>query len=1664
MRSRTGTAAALAAVVSGWCGLAALLPVTAGAATPAGTRITNAAVVRYGDAAAVDAVSNTVEAVVARPPTPSTIAILRATSAGVGAPSTSGPTACRASDGMVTLPPPVLVGGSTLDPLVPAPLAETGALHGGEAMFIRLQDRDEDGDPLAIDTVLVDVTTPAGDRERLRLSENAPGSGVFVGYVQTEVAPAARHNCRLEVDQDGEVEARYSDDDDPSDTSAATALIDYFGVVYDSRTGTHIDGARIRLVEADTGRPASVKGDDGIAEFPAEITTGEPAADGAGTVYELPQGNYRFPLVAPGRYRIEVHPPPGYAFPSALDEDAAQAAPGGPHRLNDGSWGRVYEVTTPAGAAIDVPLDAIATDLFVQKRASATVAGIGDFVQYVVTVENTSTRDPVVRSAVVDTLPPGLRYQPGSARINDEAAPDPAISADGQVLTFDTGALTRAGQVSIRYVAEVTAGARGRRLVNAAQAFGPDGSGSNVAHAYIQLRDEIFRERAIVMGRVVEGGCEIGVAGAQGVTGVRVYLEDGRYSTTDSEGKYHFDDVTPGSHVVQVDTVTLPPGFEPLACPLAVRQAGSAVSQFVDLRAGSLWRTDFRLARKAGSPPAEVTADGPVATQATALEFTPLAPPPAAQPAVDVAVLAPGIAWVQPADGDVPSIPAIKVAVKHAPSERVELLVNGVAPHQLNFDGAEVNEARTVALSRWRGIELRDGDNRLVAIVRDADGAEVARLERRVHYAGGAVRAELVREASTLVADGRTRPVVALRMLDAHGRAARPGTQGAFRVQAPYRSWWEVATLNENPLVAFGNREPVFSVGEDGIARLELEPTSRAGTAILTLRFDERHTEEIRVWLEPEARDWILVGLAEAGVAWNQVRDNMELAEAAGLEDGFEQDGRLAFFAKGVVKGEFLLTAAYDSARDREEAKERLLGVVEPDRYYTLYGDVTEQRFEAASTEKLFLKLERRQFAALFGDYETGLTVTELTRYSRTMTGFKADYAGERAGYTVFAAETEQGYVKDELPGDGTSGLYPLSQSPLIINSDKVRIEVRDRFRSEIVLETRPQTRYLDYDVDYLNGTLFFKRPVPSRDANFNPVVIVAEYEVLNGGDRELAAAGRAALYAPGDRIELGASVLHEGAPAGDTQVAGLDFRMDLDAATELRAEVAHSDSDDVARPDSSLAYLAEVTRVTGQLDARAYIREQESGFGLGQQMNSEGGTRKFGADGRWHLNDTLLLEGEAWRQDMLDTGAQRDQMSGTLRYETDDYGAGVGLRHVEDSGLETGGGESNLAFVSGRIDLLDDRVTLRASQDIALGGDDASVDYPVRSLVGVDYHWRPGSTLFAEYETASGRDLDTDMTRVGVRTAPWEQAQLQSSMTQEATEFGPRLFSNLGLTQGWRLNDQWGFDAGIDQSNTIRGPDLEPFNPNAPLASGSLADDFTAVFAGAQYKSALWSLTSRVEARNSDREDRRLLTAGLYREPVAGHAFSLAVQLIDSDFTRGADTAMQNLQFSWAYRPVESAWIMLDRLDLKRDEHGAGADFVESQRIVNNFNANREIGALGQLGLQFGGRYVVSTFDEERYKGLSALFGVDFRRDLTERYDVGAQAASLHSFESGVSENSLGLDVGVTLMQNLWVSLGYNFVGFRDADFSAGRYTAQGPYVWFRLKADQGTFTLSPP
>jgi outer membrane protein assembly factor BamA len=134
-----------------------------------------------------------------------------------------------------------------------------------------------------------------------------------------------------------------------------------------------------------------------------------------------------------------------------------------------------------------------------------------------------------------------------------------------------------------------------------------------------------------------------------------------------------------------------------------------------------------------------------------------------------------------------------------------------------------------------------------------------------------------------------------------------------------------------------------------------------------------------------------------------------------------------------------------------------------------------------------------------------------------------------------------------------------------------------------------------------------------------------------------------------------------------------------------------------------------------------------------------------------------------------------------------------------------------------------------------------------------------------------------------------------------------------------------------------------------------------------------------------------------------------------------------------------------------------AGSD-LSSWRFINNFNANRRYGASTQLSLQYAFKYVRSDFSGDGYTGFSDLIGVDVRRGIRGKWDMGVNTSIYHSYQSDVIDYGFGVDVGYNLRDNMWLTLGYNIEGFHDSDFSQARYTAQGPYLRFTMKADQHT------
>jgi hypothetical protein len=750
-----------------------------------------------------------------------------------------------------------------------------------------------------------------------------------------------------------------------------------------------------------------------------------------------------------------------------------------------------------------------------------------------------------------------------------------------------------------------------------------------------------------------------------------------------------------------------------------------------------------------------------------------------------------------------------------------------------------------------------------------------------------------------------------------------------------------------------------------------------------------------------------------------------------------------------------VLTAAFDSHGDDDRTP--LGGVIDPDRYYVLYGDNTEQRFDAASTEKLYLRIERDAFSVLFGDFETGLTITELSRYSRTLTGFQAERTGEKVSFSTFAADTDQAFVKDELRGDGTSGPYQLSRRFILSGSDRIQIEVRDRFRPDRIVSARELTRHVDYDIDYNSGTVFFREPITSRDFGFDPIYIVADYETRDQSDSAVLLGGRAAVNLGARGSELGLSAVREDVEGAPAQLTGVDFRHQFGIATQLRAEYAHSRAaQPLDQTISASAYLIEFEHQNNGRQMQAYVRETGAGFGLGQQRGTATGTRRSGVQMRNDFSDVWSLDAEAFRQLNLADGAQRTVLESTGRYQDSRRVGMAGLRRVEES-IAGSDSASSQAILGGSWKFLDSLVTTRINVEAGIDSVGESTDYPSRTLLGVDL--TPGSkvTLFAEREIAEGELFDATMTRVGARANPTQRSRIDSSLTSEMTEFGPRNFANLGMNQGWNIGANWVVDVGLERSKLLSEAELPRTDERVPLASGSLAGEFTSAFVGLGYRGPDWTVTTRAEWRDGAADQHRALIGGFYREPEAGHGFSAELNLVDrsGSVASGFDGG---LRLGWARRPDGSRWIVYNRADWRASQQQDQGLAVTTRRFMNQISAHYRSGVRQELAVHHALKYVRSDFDDFRATGIVNLLGLDWRRQLNSRFDFGLHASWYRSNAMNVHEDSFGFDVSFNVGHNMLMHAGYNVTGFEDEDFSGARYTSQGPYIRFSLKLDQAS------
>ncbi|PKN38506.1 MAG: hypothetical protein CVU62_06635 [Deltaproteobacteria bacterium HGW-Deltaproteobacteria-2] len=906
------------------------------------------------------------------------------------------------------------------------------------------------------------------------------------------------------------------------------------------------------------------------------------------------------------------------------------------------------------------------------------------------------------------------------------------------------------------------------------------------------------------------------------------------------------------------------------------------------------------------------------------------------------------------------------------------------------------------------------------------------------------------------VADGKTPVKMRLELYDANNTIIPAGAELEIR-EGTLSPLKQPDIFAAPPAVGSHPRVQISREGE-----VLFQPVSQSGPYRVVLGYNNA-TVEAETYVQPQMRDWILVGLAEGTAGYNTVSGNMENLTSAGVDENLYKDSRVAFYAKGRIKGKWLLTMAYDSAKTKGNDTNGLFQTINPDTYYTLYGDTSQQQYDAASSRNLYIKIEREQFYAMFGDYDTGLTVTELSRYSRRMTGIKTEFQNKNFEINAFASETEQIYARDEIPGDGTSGIYRLSRHNILSNSEKITIEVRDRFRSEVLILSRIMTRFTDYSIDYDAGTIIFKEPVYSRDEKFNPIMIVAEYETISEGGKDYTYGGRAGVKLMDNKLKAGGSYIREGQGDRSSNLYGVDASYKLGQNTKVRGEYAKSDYDAGSASRSGNAYLVEASHSSKKIEAKAYIREQQEGFGMGQQPGSEAGTRKIGAEGAYRFTDIINASANVYRQYNLMTDATRDMAEGKFGYSEKNYGASVGFLHANDSLGDGSRKESNQLTLGGKVLTLYDRLTLSANHAQSIGSND-NIDFPTRTTVGAEFAATKNLILLAAHEFTWGSGANTQNTRVGMRYSPWNGATINSSVERQFNENDERVFANVGMKQNWQVNKNWKVDAGVERSQTVAKSEHYQFNTNVQPASGNVTsasgnhEDFTAVSGGATYQIKNLTWDNRLEFRFAQSENKWGLISGFVKEVNSNWALSARLQYFQTSAVTGMNTVKADLRQGLVYRPPQTKLIALNRLDFIIDNQSGSGTNYDTWRLVDNLMVNYHPRKDMEASLHYGAKYVQEKIYDSDYSGYTDLFGAEGRYDISKNWDIGVQGSILHSWNASVFDYCTGVSIGYNIAQNAWLSLGYNLTGFEDKDFSDANYTAQGPFVRFRFKFDQNS------
>lgn len=1520
----------------------------------------------------------------------------------------------------------------------------------------------------------------------------------------------------------------------PINGVSTTIMIDPYGIVFDAKTKNPVAGATVYLTD-EHGQPVGSN-----IVFAVDPVTG--------ALNEIPAkqvtnaaGEFVYPLVVLGNYKILVDTSsiPSKKYNYVSDQTVY------PLNLYSGmavhpdySYGGVFTLAHDSPALnIDIPIDPefSATGLVVQKTVRDSSVELGDFTQYSISVNNQGDL-PAQNIKLHDTLPRGFSYVANTMRINGQTVADPE-GGKGPYLTLGLGDLAVNASTKIEYRVLVGANALNGDGINRARVTDRHGASSNEAQAKVNVRPGVFRSDAFIVGKVYLDCNKNGMQdeGELGVAGVRIYLQDGSYVVTDRQGKYNFYGLPAKTHVLKIDSMTLPAQVKLLAD--SNRQAGDPATRFADLKRGELHRADFGMideekscsnglleAVKARQNKAESIANNLEKSIQKQLSIdAPHYVESSTRSDVVQGCIANELAQDCSQVGHNPTVLAEKQAVqaqpiKTAALEPLEELIqksDSTRLHIFNLKNGQVlpyaqtsiqiqglmgakqriwvNEQQVPEKQRGKlvmdddsqrqgaeyiGVALKSGQNTIRVEQLDIAGNIRESQQIQVHVADVIHHFEIVTPKHEVMANGQAEMHVVLRLLNKHG--LKVANRTAISIET------DLGTVNLTDINP--NEAGIQTFIEGGEMVIPVIAPNTAGRGKLKIS-SGMISQEQAIQFSADLRPLIAVGIVEGSIHFkNFERGNLHAVTA---NDGFEDElndlatwgddrsvkGRAAMFLKGKVKGDYLLTLSYDSDK---RSNQRLFRDIQPDEYYPVYGDSAAKGYDAQSTSKLYIRVDKGRSYAMYGDYMTRTEKDEglaLGQYNRSLTGVKAGHASDKVQASVFLAETQSRQIVTENRALGISGPYSLgaiSQDFILENSEKVEVLTRDRNNPGLIIARQSLNRFTDYEVDSYSNSIYLKQAVASVDQNLNPNYIRITVEAEEIGDA-YHVGGASFSYQLNTKLKLGGSFVQSNDPLQKEQIASLNTVVKWGQHGKVIAEIArskHTDSDldqtiqlnqslnSVDQEGTAARIEVEYNPSYGQF--RAYHQQAEDGFQNDAATISAGrkesGIKLAMPAGKLGLARVEAIRTEQQNNEGVRTGASvsvERQLFKRMSIE-------LGLRHyaeTDESATVKTAGLTPYHGTTGRVKLTGHFPWKVATAFLEYEQDVADTDKHVVS-VGGTAKVTANTELYARHELISAIDglyslnssEQTNTTLFGISSqyaknaTAFSEYRVADGMSDRDAEVA------LGLRNRWEVQPRVYVNTSLERVQSVS------------KNSENTQDNATAASLGLEYLvNEYWKAMTRIETRFTTSSDTWINTIGFARKLSDDMTLLTknTVNFVNNKSFDQGDHFRNRFQLGLAWRDQdENKLDLLSKIEHYYEDNSTKLSSAYTRQayvasLLSNYHPEHDLTLSGQYAAKWSqlNEFGVSS------RALTQLVAGRMLYDLNDRWDIGLNAGVLWGNQGAGVRYLVGAELGYLVASNFWLSAGYNLFGYQDSELANTSSTGQGAYLRFRFKFDEDLF-----